>query len=627
MAPRPEYEHSGVLYSSPSEDECAQLVKPGQLDTFNTKRNEQLLERLKAQTRADSNADTNSNGHSPPSSFTSTNSDDFRGRSRTKSLNPALRKSKSCPRNTQTNILQIGDRVLVKGKYLGFCKYIGPILEDYLPRDLLGEVFVGVQLDELLTNNSGIFGSRQYFECPHGFGLMVTSDKVSKLDQMYSELEAAKPPSEHTASIHSGAASQDQNSIGSAGSLQSEQSRGRKTKEMSMSERKKRSKSVADISRMIKSTNWMDDRPVKVSTGWKSLNRSQSISNLDQQAFLRAESDPREVLNQVKKMQPSFGYGTYPAQVVNPYQFGSETAAFGVPRSVSQHHQSEKSPFTWEADNNLLRQSFARIVSTTSAPTGQFYNQAPPVMYTKPSFSGSLPVGAFQHHEEFSSDSEAGLTRMYSAPLRAQSFTDYRAFQQQQQLLQFQQQQKLQQQQQLEAQRLQQQKQLQKQQIQQQQQQRPPQQFCATCAACKSCAPLRQNFNNSAFQNTNVFDPLGLSYNFAPPAPSNLPARSFTPPTSLQNSQTLPRTVSERQTMPASVLKKYSTLPASSGLTSKEKLLQEFDRRRQQQFDTMSMTSTQSASIEYEKWKQRHGITTGRQMKKGLSKLQYAFDY
>jgi hypothetical protein len=95
---------------------------------------------------------------------------------------------------------------------------------------------------------------------------------------MYSELEAAKPPSEHTASIHSGAASHDQGSIGSAGSLQSEQSRGRKTKEMSLSERKKRSKSVADISRMIKSTNWMDERPVKVSTGWKSLNRSQSIS-------------------------------------------------------------------------------------------------------------------------------------------------------------------------------------------------------------------------------------------------------------------------------------------------------------------------------------------------------------
>jgi len=340
MAPRPEYDNSGVLYSSPSEDECAQLVKPGQLDTFNQKRNEQLLERLRAQTRAQTTADGNSDGHSPPSSFTSTNSDDSRGRSRTKSFNPALRKSKSCPRNTQKNILQIGDRVLVKGKYFGFCKYIGPILEDYLPRDLLGEVFVGVQLDELLTNNSGIFGSRQYFECPHGFGLMVTSDKVSKLDQMYSELEAAKPPSENQASSSSG--SQDQESIGSASSLKSEQSRGRKIKEMSTSERKKRSKSVADISRMIKSTNWMDERPVKVSTGWKSLNRSQSISNLEQQAFLRAESDPREVLSQIKKMQPSFGYGTYPAQIANPYQFGSETAAFDVPRSVSQHHQREE---------------------------------------------------------------------------------------------------------------------------------------------------------------------------------------------------------------------------------------------------------------------------------------------
>jgi len=288
------------------------------------------------------------------------------------------------------------------------------------------------------------------------------------------------------------------------------------------------------------------------------------------------------------------------------------------------------SPFTWEADNNLLRQSFARIVSTTSAPTGQFYNQAPPALYTKPSFSGSLPVGAFQHNEMFSSDSEAGLTRMYSVPQRAPSFTDYRAFQQAQQaqqLKQFQQQQLHQQQQQLEAQRLQQQKQLQAQQIQQQQQQRPPQQsFCATCASCKTCAPLRQN---SAFQNINVFDPLGLSYNYAPAAPSNQPGRTLTPPTSSHNSQTLPRTVSGRQTnsMPASVLKKSSTLPASSSLTSKEKLLQEFDRRRQQQFDTMSMTSTQSASIEYEKWKQRHGISTGRQMKKGLNKLQYAFDY
>lgn len=143
---------------------------------------------------------------------------------------------------------------------------------------------------------------------------MVTSEKVSKLEQMYSDLDAAKPPSEHNSdqerfskksnfenssiddfillefswniyisntsfcnlkktSIHSG--SQDQHSLGS--SFETEQSRGR-SKEMSINERKKRSKSVADISRMMKTKNWFEDRPVKVSTGWKSLNRSKSIS-------------------------------------------------------------------------------------------------------------------------------------------------------------------------------------------------------------------------------------------------------------------------------------------------------------------------------------------------------------
>lgn len=63
--------------------------------------------------------------------------------------------------------------------------------------------------------------------------------------------------------------------------------------------------------------------------------------NLDHRAFL-ADSDPREVLNQIKKMQPSFGFGTYPAQVSDPYQFGSEPGVFGVSRSVSQHHQGEE---------------------------------------------------------------------------------------------------------------------------------------------------------------------------------------------------------------------------------------------------------------------------------------------
>ena len=64
---------------------------------FSAKRNEQLLERLKAQTRAESNADADSNGHSPPSSFTSTNSDESRGRSRYEKLDfrPAQRQRRN----------------------------------------------------------------------------------------------------------------------------------------------------------------------------------------------------------------------------------------------------------------------------------------------------------------------------------------------------------------------------------------------------------------------------------------------------------------------------------------------------------------------------------------------------
>lgn len=73
--------------------------------------------------------------------------------------------------------------------FSGFCKYIGPILEDYLPRDLLGEVFVGVQLDELLTNNSGIFGSRQVSR--NLSEKYFLTDKICGLFLVHSKLEIA----------------------------------------------------------------------------------------------------------------------------------------------------------------------------------------------------------------------------------------------------------------------------------------------------------------------------------------------------------------------------------------------------------------------------------------------------
>ena len=40
---------------------------------------------------------------------------------------------------------------------LGTCKYIGPIEEKIISE----EIFVGIELDECITKNSGVFGSRQ----------------------------------------------------------------------------------------------------------------------------------------------------------------------------------------------------------------------------------------------------------------------------------------------------------------------------------------------------------------------------------------------------------------------------------------------------------------------------------
>ena len=61
--------------------------------------------------------------------------------------------------------------------FLGTCRYIGPIQETYISP----EIFIGVELDEKLTQNSGIFGSKKYFDCEFGYGLMVPVEKVRNL--------------------------------------------------------------------------------------------------------------------------------------------------------------------------------------------------------------------------------------------------------------------------------------------------------------------------------------------------------------------------------------------------------------------------------------------------------------
>ena len=81
-------------------------------------------------------------------------------------------------RSSSRDQIRVGDRVLIKNKYTGICKYVGPIQEEKFS---LPEIWFGVHLDEKLTQNSGIFGSREYFSCPFGHGVMVTTDKIKKI--------------------------------------------------------------------------------------------------------------------------------------------------------------------------------------------------------------------------------------------------------------------------------------------------------------------------------------------------------------------------------------------------------------------------------------------------------------
>jgi len=55
-----------------------------------------------------------------------------------------------------------------------------------------------------------------------------------------------------------------------------------------------------------------------------------------------------------------------------------------------------------------------------------------------------------------------------------------------------------------------------------------------------------------------------------------------------------------------------------------EKQVREQQRKSMSSADSMPDLSQLNLSNEYEKWKARHGLSMGRGMKKGLSKLQHA---
>jgi len=164
------------IYSNSEGEECARLVKNGQLDNFTPTRTLKRQDLTNLINHDDIDSDS---AHRPGrSSFRQTtmqrSKSEHRGRT-TERINHGFGRA---ARSNSRDQIRIGDRVIIKDKYIGTCRYVGPIEEHDFQ---LPEVWYGVELDEKLTNNSGIFGSREYFTCAYGHGLMVLGAKIRKV--------------------------------------------------------------------------------------------------------------------------------------------------------------------------------------------------------------------------------------------------------------------------------------------------------------------------------------------------------------------------------------------------------------------------------------------------------------
>jgi len=532
MAPRPENLENDEAYGSStcSEDDCAQLVKPGQLDTFTQYRKEKIEKRLqRLHQECDETYGSGALAFNPNPNPPSQQSSE-RGRP------PVPHRTRYRDRRAKSNTrlaIDIGDQVIVKEKYRGTCRYVGPLQEKYI----IPDIFIGIELDQPLTNNSGIFGSRQYFDCPYGYGLMVSADKVRKLDSKMENQFDKKPA--------------------------------------------RRSKSVADLTRLLNTRNWFDDeRQVKVSPGYKTLNRSKSSSSLNNPLLLE-EAHPREVLNKIKRYQPHFITGSdygYPSFSQGQYHTmpnlrrgQSSTDQYGLPLQYPTGSHSMPREEVLYSEGDLLRQSFARIVVPSMSP--------PPVLQHFPSYlnyPNTYPTTAANESAttfnsslyETRSDSgfnqfEPEMQRFNSTNFdssktsRTSSEEQHRSFLEWYRALP----------------------------------------LCETCAACPTCG-------------------LGVKAQ----------TRRTAPPQRLnsQTSQQMPsdqvffhQPEESRDKPPAIPPKHRKPIPQMSS----------------QHGSNVKMSNVRHGQLplglmnEYEKWKTKHGLSMGRGMKKGLTKLQYAAHY
>ena len=74
----------------------------------------------------------------------------------------------------ETNILQLGDRVLVNGLKLGTLEFCGTV-------EFAGGTWAGIELDDPDGKNDGTVNAVTYFRCRPGFGVMVLTNKIEKV--------------------------------------------------------------------------------------------------------------------------------------------------------------------------------------------------------------------------------------------------------------------------------------------------------------------------------------------------------------------------------------------------------------------------------------------------------------
>ena len=73
-------------------------------------------------------------------------------------------------------MIQIGDRILVNENKLGTLQFCGTV-------EFAGGTWAGVELDEPEGRNDGTVNGITYFNTEPGFGVMVPTNKIEKVDK------------------------------------------------------------------------------------------------------------------------------------------------------------------------------------------------------------------------------------------------------------------------------------------------------------------------------------------------------------------------------------------------------------------------------------------------------------